>query len=273
MHKVDLTLFATAKHPLRSSALQFMVKCSMQAVLKFLESNDESGQAADTGSAMHHAAHTWHKNGQNYDDAVSEMKLRKGDYPLANTSEAEMMFRQYAKDPRNAKAKIIKVEEEVKLTLSPSKDDKTKKEIVIVGHLDQIREELNGDWTLHDIKTTKKTGYEAVIESLYQMASYCAGATKKFKRPVHPGTIILPRAYIIKTMGKVLSPAGVFWSMPWTIHHVPYILDGLRSLVANIRAGNILINPNVEYCRYCPAKGIDYCIPKLKDIKGKISLL
>lgn len=271
MDKSKLVIFGTAERPLRSSALQQLVQCPMKAVMKFFDELDDDTQAANTGTGMHNAAHIWHKI-KDVDESIRQMKLQKGDYPMANLPDAEQMFRYYAVDPRNTKAKIIKIEEEIKIKIKPSKEDKTKEEIVIVGHLDQVREHLDGIWEVFDIKTTKKGGQYALEESLYQMASYCHGASIKFKREVRPGALILPRGYMIKTAGKILSPMGVYYQFSWQFKHIPHILNGLRSIVANIRNGSVHVNPG-EYCRWCPAKGIDFCIPQLAKLNGAISLI
>jgi hypothetical protein len=265
-----LVEFATAKRPLRSSSLQKIAQCPMSVVMNFFEQDDEAGQAADTGSAMHHAAHLFH-HGIPKDEAIRQMELQKETYPLANLLEARHMFHGYQLDPRNIEAKIIKIEEEVKITIPPAKEDKTKEEIVIIGHLDQIREDkLSKIWKLWDIKTGTKGGQYYINSSLYQLASYCYGATLKFKREVHPGGLILPREYLgPTTLGKILSPPKAYCYLPWTYDHIPHILNGLRYAVAAIRNGTPWVNPNpVDWCRWCPAKGIDFCIPKVKKLHG-----
>lgn len=261
--------FGTEQHPIRASSLQTLVKCTMYATLKHLEGDTESGIAADTGSAMHKAAATWHTNGQDQTNAVQIMYNRREDYPLADMLEAEKMFRHYARDPRNKEANIIDTEEEVKIEIDPHPSDKTQQKVIIIGHFDQVRL-VHNIYKVYDIKTSKYDGEFLSREYLYQMAAYCKGASIKYGVPVEPGAFILPRKYITKDNLKVHAPLNAYYHFSWSFNDVDIILGEVAHTVARIRNGDIYLNPGM-YCNWCPARGIDVCIPKLKRMKNERS--
>lgn len=263
-----LKLIGTEEIPLRSSALQKMVQCPMRALVTIMEGDDSSGQAADTGSAMHKAAAMWHLNNQDVIEALKHMHLFGKEYPLADMKEAEELFRAYTKDKRNKEAETVLVEEKISFSMPPHKEDETQAPIVIHGTLDQVRR-VDGDLYLYDIKTTKKAGSVALQSALYQMAAYCLGASIRLNEPVSPGALILPRTYLKKENKGVLQPAGVFWHIPWNLSHLPAILDGLKVVVAALRRGDVWVNPS-EDCFWCPEKSIDHCIPKVQKLKLKL---
>lgn len=263
-----LKRIGTASCPLRSSALQKIVECPMRALVTIMEGDDSSGQAADTGSAMHKAAAMWHLNNHDIAEAVKAMHLHGKEYPLADLKEADTMFRYYAKDQRNKEAETVLIESKIAFSIPPHENDETKEAIVIHGTLDQVRR-VNGDLYLYDIKTTKKSGTAALHSALYQMAAYCLGASIQLGEPVSPGALILPRTYMKKENAGIHQPSGVFWHIPWNLGHIPAILDGLKVVVAAMRRGEVWVNPN-ENCYFCPEKSPDNCIPKLMQLKTKM---
>jgi hypothetical protein len=131
--------FATKKYPLRCSKLPQLAACTLTTVVSMLNDDEDSGPAANTGSALHKAIETWHKNGQDEKGAVEVMRKGIAKYPNADLTDAADMFRAYCLDPRNIKAEIIEAERQVEIYLNPAKFDPTKEDIVIYGTLDQIR--------------------------------------------------------------------------------------------------------------------------------------
>jgi hypothetical protein len=106
-----------------------------------------------------------------------------------------------------------------------------------------------------------------LMDSMYQMAAYCIGATILLEKEVHPGGIIMPRHYIGKNPS--LAPPGVFWEAAWKFHHTAHILDGVRSVIASIRSGRVWMSPNLTpmgHCNWCWFKTPDRCIPKLEEL-------
>src|SRR5690348_15014108 len=105
--------------PLRASALPSLLRCPRGEVLKLL-GEDEAGQAADTGSAVHFAAKMFHTQARgDVAAALKAMAENLPEFPLADLGTAEAHFRLYAKDRRNQQAKIILCEEKISLTLPP----------------------------------------------------------------------------------------------------------------------------------------------------------
>lgn len=256
----DLSLFASEAFPLRCSALALLVKCPWRAVQMFLDmANDTSGIAADTGSAVHKAIAHWHTNERGYKGAIKAMTDSLREYPLADLHDAELHFRLYAEDPRNQEAEIVAVEK--KVTFKIPSADLTQKEIYIVGTLDQIRRE-NGRLVLWDVKTGAKEGFTMIHEHSIQLAAYCIGATEVLGESVHPGGLIRTRGYRKRGVSSV-SPDGVFWSVPWNLSDASILLEPVQEVVSRIRKGVLTLGPG-DHCTYCPALGIDNCLPLLK---------
>lgn len=221
--------------------------------------SDEGGPAGDTGSAMHRAAAEFHR-GKSVSDAITVMSANLADYPHADLADAAKLFISYAADPRNANAKIVLVEESVRFTIEPAAYDVTKQPIVVEGTCDQVRE-IDGKLKLYDIKTSKKPGHGQLRIAAMQAAAYCVGASVKLGKRVDPGALILPRQY----------PGGpVFWNFAWTFDDTEHILAGIRHAVACIRSGNIYHSPGDD-CEWCPGKGPDICLPKLKELKLRLA--
>lgn len=257
---MNLSEFGSVKYPIRASFIPKIFQCPLRAVLMFMkECEDSSGPAADTGSAVHEAIEQWYRNKFAVRDAVEAMRLSLPKFPLADMHDAEQQFLCYAADPRNARAKIIASEEEIRFTIG---DD-----IHIWGHLDQVRDN-DGKFQLYDVKTSKRHGLTIMREHALQQAAYCVGMTAKLGRTVHPGAIIMTRQYMRKGCDPRTSPVGVYFEYAYSYDCCKIMLDGLIDIVQLIRSGSMWANPG-DYCEYCPAGGPDYCLPKfLKMVEG-----
>jgi hypothetical protein len=258
----NLADFGSAKHPLRCSALQTLATCPWRVVLEFMfaDMRDESGPAADTGSAMHAAAAAWHLNEHNVAQAVEAMILRAGEFPLADLDEAASLFLQYSSDPRNVAADVVAIERNVDFVLPASHADPTGAPIVVRGTVDQVRRE-GGRLLVYDIKTSKRPGRELLDAHTYQIAAYCVGASVYFGQPVHPGSLICPRHY--GRADPKTSPGGVFFPFAWGFDDARFILWGIRRIVAAVRSGEVW-HLGGAHCRWCPAVTPDVCVPRLR---------
>jgi hypothetical protein len=255
-HLVDI---ATEKYPLRCSSLGDFVQCPWRVTMLMLATDhDKSGEAADTGSATHAAVAAWVKQGRNKDAALASMKSRIAEYPFAILTEATAMFEGYINDERNH-CEYILCEEKIRVTLPPHETDKTKKEVVIWGTLDQVRKE-RGVLKVWDIKTSKKQPIDVLNYSTYQIAGYVIGAQQKLGVHVEPGGVILPRKYLG-------SGGPTHMETAWTARDIPLFLDTIRLTVANIRNHHIPLSPG-DYCRFCIAQSPGRCIPLLRTIKN-----
>lgn len=242
--------FGTDKHPLHASGLQSIIKCSLRAVLHFLlQPDDESGEAADTGSAVHAAVHAWHNNGQDAAASLDAMRQASGRYRKADLNDAAALFLQYAQDPRNAQAEIVASERNVRFQLDPAPEDKTGRPIVIVGTCDQTRR-VHGELRVFDIKSSTKPGYHLLMQHLYQVSAYAVGMTIEMGEPVHPGALIRVRGY----------PNGAFFPYSIDLKHAAMLMDALRRVVAAIRAGKPVPSPG-DYCTWCVMRTMDACVP------------
>lgn len=226
--------------------------------------HDSSGKAADTGSAMHAAAFEWHRTRER-EAALDYMRDRLPDFPLADTFEAERLFRAYADDPRNQEAEIILAEARGQVAIAPAAYDPTGEPILVSGHPDQVRRE-DGVLRLWDIKTGQRLdGLQMVHEHAIQLAAYCLIAEDILGETVHPGGIIRIRGYFFRGKGREdVSPPRVFWHLPWGREDIDLILNPVRDAVARVRRGELYPSGG-PHCSFCPARGQEVCIPALKE--------
>lgn len=249
--------FGSAKHPLRPSQLPYLVLCSWRAVAREMKMLvNESGAAADLGSAVHLAVAAFHKGAKEV-DALATMRDASAAFPLADLKEAERIFSRYAEDPRNRDAKVVATEEKVSAKLNPHYLDGP--EIVIEGTLDQVRL-VGNTYEVWDLKTGIREGLYFQTVYCLQMAAYVVGARVKYPRAV-AGGYIRTKAYF--TRGAVLpSPANAF--IPANIPDPDKLLDAVRWAVCCIRAGYVIPTPG-EHCCTCPFQGVEVCLPKLAE--------
>jgi RecB family exonuclease len=256
--------FGTKDNPLRMSALPALVQCGWRAVLlaeAMLE--DTSGVAADTGSALHKGAAEWHTTGKDELRAIKALRESIAEFPLADLEDAEKQFHAYITDPRNRSAQLLCVEQKVELTIDPSPEDVTGEPIHVRGTLDQIRMGDDGIPRVWDIKTGKRPISFILHAYTFQLAGYTLAAAQ-FVPNVQPGGFICTRNYLKRGVDPASAPDGVFVEVPWNIAHCDKLLDAVRNQVALIRAGRAHVGPG-EHCSYCPARGIDFCLPALVE--------
>lgn len=240
-----------------------------------MQPHEESGAAADTGSATHAAVAYFHQHEREIVAAVEAMHARKSEYPLADLNEAAKLFLAYTEDPRNH-GEVELVEYSVAFNIRPAPEDKTQAPITIVGRIDQVRAVGNKRYKVYDVKTSKREGIDVMGESMYQMAAYSVGATialrEKYKDDtivVDPGALIMPRQYFRRGISPGSAPPGIFWNYAFKLVHCDAVLRGLAVTVAAIRNGDFWPNGG-DYCRWCTYRGIDECIPALIEVGVKL---
>jgi PD-(D/E)XK nuclease superfamily len=241
-----LHLFATEQYPLHISQIPELMQCDFKSVMKFVEANvRESNCAADTGSAMHKATATWHKNGKEAQAALATMRKLREEYPMADLPEAERLFRLYIADQRNQDAKVVACEHYLTGKIEGCH---------FAGTTDQIRDFLD-DWAIWDVKTSKMPGPKIRDEHTYQICGYAVLATKKFKRPVRPGGIIMARGYDSKgDYDKVMYPYDI------TVEQAEKRMLSVCRKIEDVRSGRITPTPG-DHCGYCI--GVRACLQKL----------
>lgn len=256
----DLKLFGTAAYPLHPSGMRTLVTCPWRVVMEFLSSpDDESGKAADTGSAMHRAAAAMHK-GSTVAESLGIMQAEIVKYPLADLTDAAHMFLKYSEDARNRSAKVLFVEETIKFSIDPAAEDPTQERIEVIGTVDQVRED-HGRYRVWDIKTSKRDPNEVLLESTFQMAAYCIGASVKLGKLVEPGGLIMPRQYRAD-----IHNSPVFWHYNFKVEDIGQLLYSVRRAVAEVRSGKFYHVPNLD-CKWCHQKTPDVCFPKLIQLQ------
>ena len=254
--------FALPPHELHPSGLRTLTSCLWRSMAKRVMSfSDESGPAADTGSATHRAIAAFHK-GMSISDSLDVMQSNLHEYKHADLSDAAALFIQYAADSRNKNVDMVMSEEPIDFTISCAPYDPTGQPIYIIGRLDQVRRE-NGRLKLWDTKTSKKDPNTVLLNTQYQAAAYCVGASIKLGEPVEPGGIIMPRLY----KGKDPSSAPVHRHFVFKLKDCEHILEGVRHAVAQIRMGHVYHNPGADNCDWCPLRSPDLCLPKLQELK------
>lgn len=254
---MNLTLFATGEFPLHASLLPRFASCPWSAVMVTLVPSDgEGGKAADTGSAVHAAAASWHGQ-KDLRSAIRDMRARIGEYPMADLAESERQFRHYASDPRNADAELVLCEAKISLTLPPAPEDPTGSPVVIVGRLDQVRRTPAG-LVACDIKTGSPRGWDMLQQHRLQLYAYQVGASLLLGEPV-------TSAAVIRTKDYYEAAGPVFWNGAWSLAQAEAGLRRLTHLVAAVRAGRIHNAPG-EACRFCPYGSPDSCEPLLKEM-------
>lgn len=259
---MDLSIFGTAEHPLRPSALAWLVRCPVQAVLAMYDEIDEGGPAAQTGSLVHAAVAAFHLENDHalkIGAAVAAMQQQAAAFPLADPTEARLYLEPYLADPRNAHAKTVAVEHRVRLELDPHPLDPTGAPVVVRGTLDQIREE-GGRLLVCDLKTGQTSGWAMLHDYALQQAAYTLAARESGFPGAEPGYLI--RNYGYRARGaKLPSPDGVFWWLPFDADGARQLLDRVRLQVALVRRGEIDFGPG-PHCTFCGQKGLDSCVPK-----------
>lgn len=229
------------------------------------EISDSSGVAADTGSHAHGLVDAWYRSDFDTAAALREVAALNRQFPQADTERALEHFRAYIADPRNRVTLLWAPEETIVIPLPPHETDPTGEPIYITGHIDQVRLAEDGLAYVWDIKTGKPGGFEMVNAYALQIAAYSVGASLKLQRPVHPGGLIRTLSYLKKTVDPASSPPDVFWHMPFDLEGALVLLDGVALRVAQIRRGDVTISPGSQ-CNYCPAGGIQGCLPKIRNL-------
>lgn len=217
----------------------------------------QGSEAADTGSAIHRAAKVWHDE-KDYSVAVGAMRHEIDRYPLADLDTAEKTFRHYASDKRNQEAEVVYLEKEIELEIEPAETDPTQEKIYIKGTLDQIRRSRGHNY-VWDIKTGKRlTGFQMLQEHCWQLCIYWISALT---------LVPIIGAGVIRTQDYYTRNQQVFWEAPWSQSHAEHMIKSLAYYVANVRRGDIAVNPGEPHCGYCLG-GIANCVPQLKEIRG-----
>lgn len=267
--KKDIRLFGTKDYPIHASAVPEIIRCQWKAAMIYLATpDDESGEAADTGSMTHVAVAAWHRD-KDIAAAISALRESEARFAKGNVSEATSMFYLYTRDPRNhceiatdQEGRLL-VEYKTQISITPSKSDPTQAPIEIVGTLDQVRL-IYQKPKVWDLKTSKRPGLDQLNMYLYQIGMYSLMASKALGMPVSPGGLITPRHYK-KGADPETSPPGIFWEYPLRFNDIGPLINGLRNAVASIRAGTVHPSPG-DYCRYCPMQSTGECIPLLRSL-------
>lgn len=246
--------------PKRVSALNSLTKCPGLVCARTV-SPGSSGKAADTGTAVGRLIQLWHE-GVMFEDAARKAGGEMAqDFPLADWDAARTVALFYAQDPRNRPDVVVpgSCELEVMVRLEPDEEDPTGEPIELSGHVDQIRwafpdhpERERLGMAVWDVKNGAAYGDEMIHDYAFQIAAYAVGCTAHYGGPVMPGGIIRTQGYVPKRGSVEPAEANVFFATPWAMSDAHAILDQVRYLIGQIRAGAILRQPG-KHCRWCPS--------------------
>lgn len=245
--------------PKRISALNSFSKCSGLVAARTLTPGT-SGKAADTGTAVGRGIELWHK-GSDYTALLRKLREEHEEhYPLADLAEVERVVLAYCNDLRNRPDVVLpdSLELEVTLRLDADQDDPTGEPIVLTGHVDQVRyafpdhkdrEHLGLE--LWDVKNGRGSGEDMTRDYAFQLAAYTLALEEHYgEGEIAMGGVVRTKGYIARGNPEP-SEARVFFPMPWRKSDCLSVLDTVRYLIGQIRAGAIPHTPG-PHCRYCP---------------------
>jgi hypothetical protein len=294
-----LKTFGSRENPLRSSNMTKLKHCPgyLVAAHMFGEFEEDTAfKAAHTGSAFGKAAEIYHRDYDQSEPTESEIAdILKATNHVALNGEGEGEGRQdpfqnydskkvtdwlkmYCSDPRNHSNSVYgeviveSLEIPLELVLPPHKIDKTRQEIVITCHLDQVRRHpLLGMPVIWDIKCVERFETTQFINPYYaaQLSVYTKAWEQRFGEKAIMGGVIHPPSYkgfkLVPNPGtdkkkkgkkirveKAVHECNVFLQSGFSADTVDAQLDQLRYLIALIRQGDILLNsgPHCSWCYY-----------------------
>lgn len=224
--------------------------------------DDEGGSAAQTGSLVHEGAAAFHRAAASMGlDARTEegraaIEAARQKFPEGSHEKAQAIFAAYARDPANAEADVIWVEQQVKLELPPAPIDPTGLPVVIVGTLDQIRRDSRtGKLSLWDIKTgSAHDGWSSLLHYEVQQATYLLAGRATLAPDLEPGGLIW-------TPGYEKKHATRLFPYQHTVEDAELLVAAVVWTVALIRAGQPIFRPGLDTCRWCRFKSPKDCLP------------
>lgn len=271
------------EHPIRSSKLAALCKCSLRIYLlgDIVDDEDDlGGEAAQIGSLTHKGVAEFHRVTKSLAErkkaAFDAIRDNAVDFPLADINECRLHLQPYIEDPRNQNAVIYHhkingesipmIEYQAKFTLPPHEIDETGEVIHCTGTWDQVRV-VNGIPMIHDLKTGKISAFQMIHDYTIQLCAYAYGARQIGITGCQPGKLIRSMGYR-KRDAELPSPIGVFIDMPpWKM--VENILETVRFNVALYRMG--YVHPHTgPHCTYCEHGGIFDCQQKFELLQLKL---
>lgn len=261
MKKPDkMTEFATAKHPIRSSLLPELFKCSRLFLEKTLTDGDYlADPLAQTGSLVHLGIQHYHQSGCSLQQGQKAIIEGKGKYPDGDADEAYNLLTKYIdREKTHPRGKVVKVEWEIKIEIPCSPLDKTKKAIVITGHIDQIRDLSDCIWVV-DHKSGYRPGAGLISHYAPQMAAYMLGAHRHYKKPT--------KGFFTRLQDLKRRDLPFWWDCNFTDEHCLDVLMPVRNRIAEIRAG-IVDCTGGKHCEYCPFEAYPACVTGNKVESG-----
>jgi hypothetical protein len=257
---MNLRHFGRKTNPIRVSSLPMLLTCPGFAVLRMLE-EDSAGQAAIDGTTIGRACELWH-NGLSTEDALRDSL---GENPLATETFVNSILTEYAQDPRNdelnASLPVLPAfqEQEVKIKLRGGSGW-----FYLVGHVDQVRQDEDGNLWIWDLKAGRMYGGNQMVDVYAaQQALYAIGMSELLGRPVGYGGIVRLRGYIGRTNSQFpVEDRPVFFHAGWDLGRCVKFAQRITHTLDDIRRGRVQIAPGGQ-CTFCPAGGAFNCVDRL----------
>lgn len=236
--------------PIRASLLPMLLLCPrfyMERVIG--DGTDRAGPPAETGNLCHVGIQAYHthkgKGGTATAHAKTMLSLAAKVYPQGDIEEALSMLDKYIKrDAAERRGTVIHSEEKIEVRIPPADFDPTKKDIVIIGTVDQVR--AIGRTTLYvvDHKTGWKPGVEMVQDHMTQLAAYTLGVMRRY-----PNHTVQP--FITRIRDLIRSNLPFWWPIPLaTEADCLAVLGPIRTRIAELRMSVYDSTPG-KHCEWC----------------------
>ena len=264
------------------SALTKLAACPGAMALSWKQDNDgmsgESGKAADTGTAVGLAIELYHRGEELGAIADRLPQLSKGGaldrqpFPRADVAEALRVLGRYSTDPRNPRAAVRgdSLERAVELRLQPHPLDPTKEPVMLLGHLDQVREGADGVLEVWDLKHSRYSGPDLVRSYAWQQAAYTVATAQSYGRPTRWGGILRTKGYLTRER-RTPGEEPAFFHSGYTWEDCLAALDQVRLLVALARSGRVPLQPG-DVCSWCPAFSFRQCRRELAPTPSRLTV-
>lgn len=239
--KPKAVVFASAQQTIRASMLPSLFLCPRMFHDHTMREEGDSNDLADTGNLVHSGIHAYHTQRAITDKALmAAIAAVRDKFPLGNPDEAHRICIKYRnRDKEEKRGQVIECELEIKVTLPPVSYDKTQEEIVITGHVDQVRRLVDRSLYVCDMKNGRKAGAKIVKVYAPQLALYTVGVHQKYKVPC--------KAFILRTQDLLRSDLPFWWDMGFDEVGAMKILEVVRHRIAVIRNGALCSTPG-EWC-------------------------
>lgn len=251
--------YGTADNPVRISGIRYLLACARKIFLPMtVHVDDESNEAADTGTVVGKAIEEWHKCGDIRAALDAAFEYGNTNADKYKTTAIRPTLEGYASDPRNAPMDRVpsdstvgavlnaSLEMLVEFTLPPHESDPTGLPILFRGHLDQARRDYDGMIRVWDNKHSGRDGGIVLLNKYgIQLVGYALGLAAMLNEPVGIGGIIRSTDYLKKS-----DPKPAFYHSGLEFEDCIRLMKPVQRAVADVRRGDPDPVSN-DLCSWC----------------------